>query len=60
MPSQPKPKKVGRPALPQGSTKAVMLRVRVTPEELKLVEAAARAKDQRVSDWIRSTINANL
>ena len=60
MPAQPKPKKVGRPALPKGSAKAVMLRVRITPEESKAVEAAAKAKNQKVSEWIRSTINANL
>jgi predicted HicB family RNase H-like nuclease len=60
MPSQPKPKKVGRPALPKGHARATMLRVRITPEESKAVEAAARAKGQKVSEWIRSTINANL
>jgi predicted HicB family RNase H-like nuclease len=37
-----------------------MLRVRITPEESKAVEAAAKAKGQKVSEWIRSTINANL
>jgi len=56
MPSQPKPKKVGRPALPEGSAKAVMLRVRITPEELKAVEAAANAQGQRVSEWIRGLV----
>lgn len=56
MPSQPKPKKVGRPMLPKGSAKAVMLRVRITPEELKAVEAAANAQGQRVSEWIRGLV----
>ena len=31
----PRAKRVGRPALPKGNAKAVMLRVRVTPDELK-------------------------
>ena len=60
MPSQPKPKKLGRPPLPKGNAKAIMLRVRITPDEAKTVEAAARASRQTVSEWVRSTINANL
>jgi len=60
MPSQPKPKKVGRPALPKGHARATMLRVRITPEERKGLEAAAKSKGQTVSEWLRSTINANL
>lgn len=60
MSRQPKPKPVGRPKLPKGNAKATMLRVRITPEEAKAVEAAAKAKGQKVSEWIRSTINANL
>jgi len=60
MPSQPKPKKVGRPTLPRGHAKATMLRVRITPEESKAIEAAAKAKGQRVSEWIRSTIKGSL
>jgi uncharacterized protein (DUF1778 family) len=37
-----------------------MLRVRVTPEELKAVEAAAKAKKKTVSEWMRSTVNAPM
>jgi len=58
MPSQPKPKKVGRPALPKGSAKAAMLRIRVTPGELRSIEASARTKKQTVSQWIRTTLEA--
>ena len=55
-----KPRKVGRPMLPRGNAKAVMLRVRVTPKELKTFETAAKASNQNISEWIRSTINASL
>jgi hypothetical protein len=56
--AKPKPKKVGRPALPKGSAKAAMLRIRVTPGELRSIEASARTKKQTVSEWIRSTLEA--
>jgi predicted HicB family RNase H-like nuclease len=50
-------KKVGRPTLPKGNAKAVMLRVRVTPDELKAFGAAAKSHGKTVSEWIRSTLN---
>jgi len=58
MPRQPKtpPKKAGRPPLPKGDAKAVMLRVRVTPEELQAVESLAKAEGQTVSEWLRSKV----
>lgn len=55
---QKKPKKAGRPPLPRGSAKAGTLRVRVTPDELKAIESAAKGKKQTVSEWIRSMLNA--
>ena len=58
--SKPKPNKAGRPPLPTGSAKAEMLRVRVTPDERKAIDAAAKAKDQSRSDWIRSILIAGL
>jgi len=33
-----------------------MLRVRVKSDELKRIEAAAKASHKTVSDWIRGTI----
>ena len=60
MPKQPKPRKPGRPPLPKGNAKAVMLRVRVTPNERLAIESAAKAKDQTSSEWIRSTLLAML
>jgi len=53
---QLKPKRVGRPTLPKGNAKAVMLRVRVTPNDLKAMKATAKASAQNVSEWIRSTL----
>ena len=60
MPAQPKPKKVGRPALPKGTAKGEMLRIRVTPSELRTIETTAKARKQTVSGWIRSTLNAAM
>ena len=56
MPKQPKPKRLGRPPLPKGNAKAVMLRVRVTPDERKAIEVAAKANNQKAAEWIRGTL----
>lgn len=56
----PKPKKVGRPTLPKGDAKDVMLRVRITPKELKALEMAAKIAGQTVSEWIRNTLTATV
>jgi len=56
----PKPRKVGRPALPKGSAKAEMLRIRVAPATLRTIEAKAKGQKISVSEWIRSTLEANL
>ena len=58
--SQPKARKVGRPKMPKGHAKARIVPVRFNPELLKRVMAAARASDQTVSEWIRSTLDATL
>jgi hypothetical protein len=50
----PKPKRVGRPTLPKGNAKDVMLRVRVTADDLKAMKE--KAGKQTVSEWIRSTL----
>jgi hypothetical protein len=54
----PKAKKVGRPTLPKGNAKDVMLRVRVTPDDLKAMKATAKTKGQSVSEWSRGTLRA--
>lgn len=60
MGKQPKTRKAGRPPLPKGNAKNETLRVRVTPNELKAIESAAKGKKQSASEWIRSTLNAAL
>jgi uncharacterized protein (DUF1778 family) len=60
MPARPKPRKPGRPMLPKGHAKGKFLRIRVTPDELRMIEMAAKAKKLSVSDLIRSTLEASL
>jgi hypothetical protein len=60
MPTQPKPKKVGRPKMAKGEAKGKIVPVRFNAEDLKKVTAAANASKQNLSDWIRSTLNASL
>ena len=56
----PKPKKVGRPKMAKGEAKGKIVPIRFNAEDLKKVTAAARAKDQTVSEWVRSTLYASL
>jgi predicted HicB family RNase H-like nuclease len=60
MPQLKKPRKAGRPPLPKGQAKVGTLRIRVTPEELRAIESAAKAKKLSTSEWIRSTLNAAI
>lgn len=60
MSRKPKAKKAGRPPLPKGSAKAGTLRVRVTPEELKMIESKAKIDKQTVSEWIRTNLGADM
>ena len=41
-----------------GNAKATMLRVRVTPDERAALEVAAKSRNQTISEWIRSKLNA--
>ena len=51
MPNQkPKPRKAGRPPLPKGNAKAVMVRVRVTQDERAAIEWYERAAKQGMKD----------
>lgn len=58
MPTQPKPKKPGRPKLPKGYARAETLRIRVTAADLKRYGVKAKDSKQTMSDWIRDTLNA--
>jgi hypothetical protein len=55
-----KPSKPGRPPLPKGDAKAVMLRVRVTPDERSAIADLAKASNQTASEWIRGTLSAAI
>ncbi len=48
----------GRPKLPKAEYKGKIVPVRFAPEDLKRIERAAKASDQTVSQWIRSTLTA--
>jgi hypothetical protein len=52
--------KTGRPKLPDGAAKGRIVHVRFTPEELGRITAAAKASNKKVSEWIRSTVNAAI
>lgn len=60
MPKQPKAKKPGRPPLPKGNAKAGFLRVRMTPDELKTIEATAKANRQTISEFVRGKLLATV
>ncbi len=60
MAQQKKARKVGRPKMPKGEAKGSIVPVRFTADDLKAMAAAAKAKDQSVSEWIRGTIHAEL
>jgi hypothetical protein len=57
---QKKARKVGRPKLPKGEAKGRIVPVRFNTEDIKAIEAAAKANNQTLSEWIRSTLNAAI
>ena len=61
MPNQkPKPKKPGRPVLPKNHARDGKIQARLNVDELKRVAAAAKSKDQTVSEFVRSTLLAAI
>ena len=60
MAQQKKTRKVGRPKLPKGEAKGRIVPVRFTPDDLRAIEAVAKANNQSVSEWVRSTIHATI
>ena len=48
--------KIGRPKLPKGQAKGKIVPVRFTADDLKTMEAAARANKRTISEWIRDTL----
>ena len=58
--STPKKRKPGRPKLPKGQAMGKIVPVRFTADERKAVESAAKASNQTLSNFVRSTIRAAL
>jgi predicted HicB family RNase H-like nuclease len=58
--SKPKPKKPGRPRMAKGEAKGSIVPVRFSPEDRKRVVAAAKARNQTVSAWVRGTLSAAI
>jgi hypothetical protein len=53
----PKAKKIGRPKLPKGHAKGVIVPVRMNDEDRKLFEKAANGSEHKtLSAWIRHTL----
>jgi hypothetical protein len=57
---QSKKRKAGRPKLPKGEAKGRIVPVRFNGDDLKRIAAIAKASDQTVSEWIRSTLHAAI
>jgi len=57
---QAKSRRPGRPRLPKGDAKSSIVPVRLNAEDRKRVEAAARASNQSVSEWIRMALAAAM
>jgi predicted HicB family RNase H-like nuclease len=53
-----KRKKVGRPTLPKGEAKTIVLQSRVQPSEKAAYQKAAKSQGKDLSTWIRDTLNA--
>jgi predicted HicB family RNase H-like nuclease len=52
--------KVGRPPLPRGEAKGIVLQSRVQPSEKAAYQKAAKAQGVDLSTWVRETLNAAL
>jgi uncharacterized protein (DUF1778 family) len=48
----------GRPKKPESDVKAFMLRIRMTEDERKVLDDAARVKSLQLSSWARSELLA--
>lgn len=55
-----KTKKVGRPRLSKKEAKARIVPVRFNPDDLKAITAAAKARKQTLSEWIRHALSAAI
>jgi len=49
--------KAGRPRMPKGEAKAIVLQSRVQPSEKAAYQRAAKAEGKDLSAWVRDTLN---
>ncbi len=50
--------KLGRPKLPKGEARSVMVHLRLTKAQGEALEAKAKAAGMSISDWIRTKIES--
>ena len=55
-----KRKKVGRPPMPKGEAKGVVLQSRVQESERDAYRKAAKAAGLDLSTWVRETLNKSI
>jgi len=55
-----KKKKVGRPPMPKGEAKAIVLQSRVQPAEKLAYQKAAKSAGVDLSTWVRQTLNKSI
>ncbi len=48
--------RTGRPTLPTGKARGEIFTVRLMPEERALIDAAAKAKNLKVTTWARKCL----
>lgn len=58
--SRKKPKKLGRPKLPEGEKKGFMLRVRMSPTLKEALEVAAKKEYLTSSEFVRQMLETRL
>ena len=52
--------KVGRPPLPRGKAKGIVLQSRVQESEKIAYQKAAKSEGKDLSTWVRETLNAAI
>jgi antitoxin component of RelBE/YafQ-DinJ toxin-antitoxin module len=52
--------KVGRPKLPKGEAKAIVLQSRVQKSEKEAYQKAAKSQGMDLSTWVRTILNAAI
>ncbi|HEY1766684.1 MAG TPA: hypothetical protein VGG26_03480 [Terracidiphilus sp.] len=57
---KPKPRKPGRPKLPKDQAKGMKLQVRLSADEYKRIETAAKGRKQTVSELARGILLATI